>query len=80
MMWQVEFYHERRGLLRRYGIDAVSLATAVESAWKAVFAEHPPAPRRRVVSLFRRAQVTGGQDQSGWVLHRIARTDGPGAP
>ena len=80
MTWQVEFYHERRGLLRRYGVDAASPAAAIESAWKAVYAEHPPSRPRRVVSLFDRAQRTGGQDASGWVLYRIARTDGPGAP
>jgi len=79
MQWRVEFYHERRGILAGYGVDAALPAAAVQSAWTALRAEHPSSPRRRPLSLFARAQLTGGQDASGWVLHRIARIDEPGA-
>jgi hypothetical protein len=34
MKWLVEFYHERRGMLARYDIEAALLAEA----------EHPPQP------------------------------------
>ena len=80
MNWLVEFSHSRRGMLTRFTIDAPSPAAAVESAWRAVHAAHPSSPRRRPASLFERAQLTGGQDASGWVLYRIARIDGPGSP
>ena len=80
MKWLVEFAHSRRGMVARYAIDAPSLAAAVTSAWAAVHAEHSSPPRRRPFSLFQRAQRTGGQDASGWVLDRIARTDRPASP
>ena len=66
--------------LRGFYCDAPSLAAAVTSAWAAVHAEHSSPPRRRPFSLFQRAQRTGGQDASGWVLDRIARTDRPASP
>ena len=73
MKWQMQFYNERRGILARYDIDAPLPAEAVRLGWKAVFAEHPPTPRRRRPSLFELAERIGGQDASGWVLYRIAR-------
>ena len=80
MTWRMQFYHERRGILARYGIDAPLPAEAVRLGWKAVLAEHPSTPRRRRLSLFERAERIGGQDASGWVLYRIVRDSGHGPP
>jgi hypothetical protein len=78
MRWLLEFYSERRGILARYGIEAPTPVTAIESAWRAVRAEHPPERRRGRPSLLERADRAGGQDGSGWVLYRIARDSAPG--
>ena len=76
----MQFYHEKRGILARYGVDAPLPAEAVRLGWKAVLAEHPPTPRRRRLSLFERAERIGGQDASGWALSRIVRDRDGGAP
>ena len=73
MKWRMQFYNERRGILARYGIDALLPAEAVRLGWKAVLAEHSSTPRRHRLSLFERAERSGGQDASGWVLYRIVR-------
>ena len=73
MKWRMQFYNERRGILAPYTIDAPLPAEAVRLGWKAVLAEHPSTPRRRRPSLFELAERIGGQDASGWTLHRIAR-------
>jgi hypothetical protein len=73
MQWLSQFYNERRGILARYSIEAPLPAEAVLLGWKAVLAEHPPNPRRSRLSLFERAERTGGQDASGWVLYRIGK-------
>ena len=73
MTWLTQFYHERRGILARYTIEAPLPAEAVRLGWKAVLAEHPSTPRRGWLSLFERAQRLGGQDASGWVLYRIVQ-------
>jgi hypothetical protein len=80
MRWRTEFYHERQGILARYGLEAPTAAAAVELGWAAVRAEHPRPPSRRTrrPSLFERAERAGGQDASGWVLYRI-RNEGGGA-
>ena len=75
----MEFYNERRGVLARYGIEAPLPAAAVLLGWDAVFAEYPPTPRKRRLSLFEQAERVGGQDPSGWVLHRIVKDDGQGS-
>jgi hypothetical protein len=79
MKWRVEFYHERRGILAHYAIEAPSPAAAVLGGRKAVLAEDPAPPARGRPSLFERAERTGGQDGSGWVLYRIAKGDGNGS-
>lgn len=79
MKWLVEFYNERRGILARYGVEDALPAGAVLLGWKALLAEHPPAPRRGRPGLFERAQRIGGQDATGWILYRIARSGGHGA-
>jgi hypothetical protein len=71
MRWRLEFYNERRGLLAHYSIEAQLPPAAVLLGWKAVLAEHPPAPARGRLSLFAQAERVGGQDASGWVLYRI---------
>lgn len=71
MMWEVEFYHERARSLARYRVEAATPAAAVPLARAALVAEHPGGTPRRPLSLFEQAQRIGGQDPSGWVLHRI---------
>jgi hypothetical protein len=75
----MEFYHERRGILARYGIEAPLPAAAVQLGWRALLAEYPPTPTRGRPSLFKQAQLTEGQDPSGWVPYRIVKDDGPGS-
>jgi hypothetical protein len=72
MMWEVEFYHERKRALARYRVEALTPAAAMPLARAALVAEHPVAAPPRRVSLFEQAQRVGGQDPSGWVLHRIS--------
>jgi hypothetical protein len=80
MKWRVEFYNERRGILARYGIEASSPEAAVLAGRNAVHAEHPSPPgRRRRLSLFERAERAGGQDDTGWVLYRLGKDNGPGS-
>ena len=40
---------------------------------RALLAQHPPITPRGRPSLFERAEHTGGQDGSGWILYRIAK-------
>ena len=76
MKWLMEFYHARRGVLARYGVEAPLPGEAVRSGWNALLAEHPSTPRKGRLSLFQQAERIGGQDASGWMLYRIARDDG----
>ena len=80
MKWLIEFYHERRGILARYGVEARLPAEAVLLGRRAVLSEYPATPRRGRRSLFERAERIGGQDASGWVLYRIAENDRQGSP
>jgi hypothetical protein len=73
--WRLDFYHERRGALARYGIEAPTPAAAVELGRNALLAEHPPTPARRRLTLVERAERADGQDPSGWVLYRIVKDD-----
>jgi hypothetical protein len=71
--FEIEFYHERGRALARYSIEAATPAAAVPLARAALAAAHPEGkPRRHGLSLFEQAQRIGGQDSSGWVLHRIS--------
>lgn len=76
MTWRMEFYHERRGIMACYAIEAPLPPAAVLLGWKALLAEHLPRRARGRPSLFARAQRLGGQDESGWVLYRIVKGDG----
>jgi hypothetical protein len=76
MKWRMEFYHERRRILARYGIEAPLPGPAVELGRRALLAEYPPTPSPGRPSLFRQAQRVEGQDASGWVLYRIVKDDG----
>jgi len=73
MKWLMQFYHERRGILASYGVEAPLPAEAVLLGRKALLAEHPSTPRSSRLSLFERAQRIEGQDSSGWVLYRIVK-------
>lgn len=79
MTWRMEFYHEQRGLMAGYSIEAPLPPAAVLLGWKALLAEHPPARARGRPSLFARAERLGGQDASGWVLYRIVKQNGQGS-
>jgi len=76
MKWIVEFYHERRRLLARYGVEAPLPAEAVVLGRRALLAEHPSPPPARRTSLFKQAQLVEGQNADGWILYRIVRDDG----
>ena len=69
---EIEFYHERRRALARYSVEAATPPAALALARAELAAEYPPGKPRRWLSLFEQAQRIGGQDPSGWVLHRIA--------
>jgi hypothetical protein len=75
----MEFYHERQGILARYGVAALLPGAAVALGWRALFSEYPPTPTSGRLSLFQQAQRIEGQDPSGWILYRIDRDDGPGS-
>jgi hypothetical protein len=77
MRWRLEFYHQRRGLLAHYSVEAPLPAAAGLAGWDAVLAEHPPGPAPRRPSLLARAERIGGQHSSGWVLYRIANDNRP---
>ena len=72
----MEFYHERRGILARYEIEAPRPADAVVLGRRALLAEHPSPPPARRASLFKQAQLVEGQNPDGWILYRIVRDDG----
>jgi hypothetical protein len=74
--WLVEFYHERRRILARYGVEAPLPPAAVVLGRRALLAEHPSPPPARCVSLFKQAQLVEGQNADGWILYRIVRDDG----
>lgn len=77
MMWHLEFYHRRRGLLARYDMEAVSPEAAVSAGLEALRLEYPfPRPRRGRRSLLERADRAGGGDGTGWTLHRIRKVGG----
>ena len=73
----MEFYHERRGILARYRIEAPLPAEAVVLGRRALLAEHPSPPPARRPSLFKQAQLVEGQHADGWILYRIVRDGGP---
>lgn len=70
MTWSVQFYHERRGLLARYRVEAASASAAVLLGRRALLAEYPRAAApARTRSLYERARAKEGDD--GWALYRI---------
>jgi hypothetical protein len=73
MKWLMEFYNERRGIWARYCLEAPLPAAAASLGLSAAIAEYPAPPRKGRLSLFERAERIGGQDASGWVLHRIVK-------
>jgi len=79
MTWRMEFYHERRGLMAGYAVEAPLPPAAVLLGWKALLAEHPPARARGRPSLFAQAERLGGQDETGWVLYRIVNDNEQGS-
>ncbi len=78
--WLMEFYNEGRGIFARYDIEAPLPAAAARLGLNAALSEYPSPPKRGRPSLFERAERIGGQDASGWVLHRIVRASAPGSP
>ena len=80
MEWLLEFYNERRRIFARYRIEAPLPAAAARLGLNAALAEYPSPPRKGPLSLFEQADRIGGQDPSGWVLHRIVKASAPGSP
>jgi hypothetical protein len=76
----MEFYNEKRGIFARYDIEAPLPGAAVALGLRAALAEYPSTPSKRRRRLFEQAQRIGGQDASGWVLHRIVKATAPGSP
>lgn len=71
MTWSVQFYHERRGLLARYSVEAARPPAAVLLARRALFDAYPKAAApSRASSLYQHARAD--RDDGGWVLYRIA--------
>jgi hypothetical protein len=79
MIWSVQFYNERRGLLARYRVEAALPPAAVVLGRRALFADYPragaPAPP---ASLYQHARAD--PDDGGWVLYRIGSVDESGQP
>ena len=76
MMWSVQFYHERRGLLARYSVEAALPPAAVVLGRRALYAEYPNgAAPARPTSLYQRARADA--NDGGWVLYRIASVGSP---
>jgi hypothetical protein len=75
----MEFYNEKRGIFARYDIEAPLPGAAAALGLRAALAEYPSAPNKRR-RLFEQAERIGGQDASGWVLHRIVKAGAPGSP
>lgn len=79
MIWSVQFYNERRGLLARYSVEAALPPAAVVLGRRALVADHPraaaPAPP---ASLYQQARTD--PDDGGWILYRIASVGEPAQP
>lgn len=71
MRWEVEFYHEGRRALARYGVEATTPAEATRLARAELVASHPAVKTRRRLSLYEQAQRIGGLHADGWTLHRV---------
>jgi hypothetical protein len=74
MIWSLQFYNERRGLLARYRVEAALPPAAVALGRRALLAAYPPnvAPAPPA-SLYQQARAN--RDDGGWVLYRIASVD-----
>ena len=74
MIWSVQFYNERRGLLARYRVEAALPPAAVVQARRELEAAYPRAAAPAVIaSLYQQARAD--RDDGGWVLYRIASVD-----
>ena len=73
MKWVVDFYNRRRAIVARHEVDAPSAAAAVVRGRQTVLVQYPPSPARGRPSLFERAERIGGQDETGWIVYRIAK-------
>ena len=71
MIWSLQFYNERRGLLARYRVEAALPRAAVLLGRAALLAEYPRAAAPMPpASLYQQARASLGD--GGWVLYRIA--------
>lgn len=79
MIWSVQFYNERRGLLARYSVEAALPPEAVVRGRRALCAAYPPgAAATRPASLYQQARAES--DDGGWVLYRIGSVGELGQP
>jgi hypothetical protein len=69
MIWSVQFYNERRGVLARYSVEAALPPEAVVLGRRALVAAYPTAAPARPASLYQQARAE--PDDGGWVLYRI---------
>ena len=81
MKWRMDFYHQSRGILARYSIEAPLPAAALELGWSALAADYPLVAARVRSRARLRTDRAGGRDGGGWQLHRIGHDTGgdPGA-
>jgi hypothetical protein len=74
MIWSIQFYNERRGLLARYRVEAALPPAAVLLGRAALVAEYPRAAAwASPASLYQQARAN--LDDGGWVLYRIASVE-----
>lgn len=70
MIWSVQFYNERRGLLARYRVEAALPPAAVVLARRELDAAYPRAAAPAALpSLYQQARAD--RADGGWVLYRI---------
>jgi hypothetical protein len=73
MKWVIDFYNQRRAIVARYDVDAPTAAAAVVLGRQAMLLQYPRVPRQGRLTLFERAERIGGQDDTGWIVYRIAK-------
>ena len=79
MIWSVQFYNERRGVMARYSVEAALPPDAVLLGGRALMADYPRSKAAATPrSLYQQARAD--PDDGGWVLYRIASVGESGQP
>ena len=79
MIWSLQFYHERRGMLARYRVEAALPPDAVLLGRRALMADYPRS-KAAVIPRSLYQQARADPDDGGWVLYRIGSVDEAGQP